>query len=58
MYFLVDVDGEESKRKPKGDNKNVVTSIRHKKFADVLFGRKLMRHKMKGIQSKFHRIGT
>ena len=40
------MDGEESK-KAKGVNKNVVRGIRNTEFVDVLFGRKLMRHKMK-----------
>ena len=34
MYSLIAVDGEEV-RKPKGVNKNVVKSIRHKEFVDV-----------------------
>ena len=57
MYYLVDLDGEENK-KAKGVNKSVVRGIRHKKVDDVLFGRKLMRHKVKSTQSKLHRIGT
>ena len=57
MYSLIAVDGEENK-KTKGVNKSIVRDIRHKEFVDVLFGRKLMRHRMKIIQSKLHRIGT
>ena len=57
MYSLVDIDGEENK-KANGVNKSVVRGIQHKKIVDVLFGGKLMRHKMKRIQSKLHRIGT
>ena len=57
MYSLVDVDGEESK-KAKGVNRNVVRGIRHKKFVDVLFVKNLMRHRMKRIQSKLHKIRT
>ena len=30
----------------------------HKEFADVLFNKKLVRHKMKRIQSKLHGIET
>ena len=30
----------------------------HKEVVDVLFDKKLIRHSMKKIQSKFHRIGT
>ena len=57
MYSLIAIDGEENK-KAKEVNKSIVRSIRHKEFVDVLFGRKLMRHRMKRIQSKLHRIGT
>ena len=57
MYSLVYVDGKENKI-AKGVNQSVVRIKRHKEFVDVLFGRKLMRHKMKRIQSKLHRTGT
>ena len=57
MYFLVVVGGEEIK-KAKGVNKNVVKNIRHKEYVDVLFNQNFIRHKMKRIQSKVHRIGT
>ena len=50
MYSLVDVDSEEVK-KTKGVNKNVVKKLRHKEFVDVLFNKKVIRHKMKRIQS-------
>ena len=32
--------------------------IRHKEFIDVLFGVGVMRHRMKRIQSKLHKIRT
>ena len=32
--------------------------IRHKKFVDVLFNKNVIRHSMKRIQSKLHKIGT
>ena len=53
MYSLISVDDEEV-TKAKGVNKK----IRHKEFADVLFNKKMIRHKIKRIQSKLHRIGT
>ena len=53
MYSLVSVDDEEV-TKAKGVNKK----IRHKKFLDVLFNKKVIRHNMKRIQSRLHRIGT
>ena len=39
-------------------NKNVVKNIRHEKYIYVLFNKKMIRQKMKRIQSKLHRIGT
>ena len=53
MYSLITVDNEEVTR-AKGVNKK----IRHKKFVDVLFNKKLIRHNMKRIQSKLQKIGT
>ena len=38
--------------------KGVNQKIRHKEFVDVLFNKKVIRHNMKRIQSKLHRIGT
>ena len=45
-------------KKPKDVNKNVVDSIRHKEYIDMLFSKGLMRHSMKKIQIKLHRLGT
>ena len=53
MYSLISVDNEEVTR-AKGVNKK----LRHKEFVNVLFNKKLMRHNMKRILSKFHRAGT
>ena len=50
MYSLIDLEVN----KAKGAN----LMLRHKEYVDVLFGRKVVRHKMKRIQSKLHRIGT
>ena len=57
MYSLVIVNNEEIK-KQKRVNKNVAKSITHEKYVDVLFNKSLIRHKIKRIQSKLHRIGT
>ena len=57
MYSLIGVDNEEVK-KAKGLNKNVVKKIRHKEYIEILFNKKMIRHKIKRIQSKLHRIGT
>ena len=53
MYSLISVDDEEV-TKAKGVNKK----IKHKELADVLFNKKVIRHNMKRIQSKLHKIGT
>ena len=53
MYSLISVDDEETP-KAKGVNKK----IKHKEFVDVLFNKKVIRHNMKRIQSKLHKIGT
>ena len=53
MYSSISVDNEEV-TKTKGVNK----IIRHKEFTHVLFNKKLIRHNMKRIQKKLHRIGT
>ena len=38
--------------------KRVNKKIRHKEFFDLLFNKKMLRHNMKRIQSKLHRIET
>ena len=38
--------------------KGVNKKLRHKEFVNVLFNKKVIRHNMKRIQSKLHRIGT
>ena len=53
LYSLVSVNNEENK-KANGVNKNVVKNIIHKEFSDVLFNRRVVRHKLKRIQSKLH----
>ena len=50
MYSSKDVDNEENK-KAKRVNKKVDKNIRHKKDHDVLFNKKVIRDKMKRIQS-------
>ena len=57
MYSLVIVNIEEIK-KARGVNKIVVKNIRDKEYIEVLFNKNLLRHKVKRIQSKLHRIGT
>ena len=54
----VDDDTVEEIKKAKGVNKNVVKNIRYKEYIDALFKKKMIRDKMKRIQSKLHRIET
>ena len=56
MYSLVTVDGGWIK-KTKDVNENVVDGIRYKEYIDMYFGKGLMRHCMKKIQSKSHKTG-
>ena len=53
IYSLIDVN-DKKVTKAKGVNKK----IRHKEFVGVLFNKKVIRHNMKRIQSKLHRIRT
>ena len=57
MYsYLVDDNSEH--KKAKGVNRNVVATISHNEYQDVLLNKKCLRHSMNRIQSKDHRIGT
>ena len=53
VYSLISDDSKEV-IKAIGVNKN----LKHSKFIDVLFNKKVIRHNMKRIQSKLHRLGT
>ena len=53
MYSLISSDGKEI-NKAKGVN----LKLRHKEYVDVMSGKKVVRHKMKRIQSNLHKIGT
>ena len=57
MYsYLVDDNSED--KKAKSVNKNVVATMSHNEYKDVLLNKKCLRHSMNRIQSKDHRIGT
>ena len=53
MYSLIASDDKEV-NKAKGVN----LKLRHKEYLDVLFNKKVVRHKVKRIQSVLHQIGT
>ena len=56
MYsFLVEDNSED--KKAKGVNRNVVATISHSEYKDVLLNNKSLRHSMNRTQSKDHIIG-
>ena len=57
MYSCL-VDNNSEHKKEKGVNKNVVGTISHNKYKDVLLDKKCLRHSMNRIQSKDHWIRT
>ena len=56
VYVLVGDNSEH--KKAKDVNKNVVATISHNEYKDILLNNKCIRHLMNRIQSKDHRIGT
>ena len=53
MYSMKKIDGKEY-----NTAKGVSIATEFDKFKDVLFNKKIIRHKMKRIQSKKHKLGT
>ena len=53
MYSIKKIDGKEC-----NTAKGVSIATEFDKFKDVLFNEKIIRHKMKRIQSKKHKLGT
>ena len=53
MYLLI-AENDLEVNKAKGVN----LKLRHNEYVDVLFGKKVVRHKMKRIQSRLHIVGT
>ena len=53
MYSIKNIDGKES-----NTAKGVNIATKFEEFKDTLFNKKIMRHKMKRIQAKKHKIGT
>ena len=56
MYSYL-VDDNREHKKGKGVNRNVVATIRHNKYNDILLNKKYLRHSMNRIPSKDHEIG-
>lgn len=55
MHSLVMADNKEI-RNAKGVIENIADNIKHREYVDVLIGKKMMRHIMKQIQSKLHKV--
>ena len=53
MYSMKKIDGKEC-----NTAKGVNIATEFNKFKDVLFNKKIIRHKMKRIQAKKHKIGS
>ena len=53
MYSLIACNDKEVNKE-----KGVNLKLRHKEYVDVLFNKRVVRHKMKRIQSNLHEIGT
>ena len=53
IYSMQKIDGKEH-----NTAKGVSIATEFNKFKDVLFNKKIIRHKMKRIQSKKHKLGT
>ena len=51
------VDNNSEHKKAKDVNKNVVATISHNGYKDVLLNKKRLRHSINRIQSKDHRVG-
>ena len=53
MYSMLSDDGKES-----NTAKGVTIATKFNEFKDTLFNKKVLRHKMRRIQSKKHKLGT
>ena len=53
MYSMKNIDGKES-----NTAKGVNIATEFNEFKDTLFNKKIMRHKMRRIQAKKHKVGT
>ena len=58
MYSYLTDNKSEHKKEAKGVNKNIVATISHNEYKNVLMNKKCLRHSMNRIQCKDHKIGT
>ena len=52
------LDDNSEHEKAKGLNRNIVATISHNKYKDVVLNKRFLRRSMSRIQSKDHKIGT
>ena len=52
------VDDSSEHKKAKGVSKNVLATINHGEYNDLLLSNKYLRHSVNRIQSENHKIGT
>ena len=57
MYSYL-VDDNSKHKKAKGVSRNIVATIRHNEYKDLLLNKKCFRHSINRIQSKDHKIRT
>ena len=57
MYSYL-VDDKSECKKAMGINENVVATISHNEYKDVLLNKKCLKHSINRTQNKDHRIGT
>lgn len=57
MHSLVMADNKEI-RNAKGVIENIADNIKQREYVDVLTGKKMMRHFMKQIENKLHKVWT
>ena len=58
MYSIKNIDSNEYKLIVKNTTKGVNIATEFNEFKDTFLNKKVVRHKMKRIQSKKHKIGT
>ena len=51
------MDDTSEHKKAKGVSRNIVATISHNEYKDVLLNKKCLRHSMNMIQSKGHKVG-
>ena len=56
LKYLINDNSEH--KKAKGVNRNTAATVSHNEYKDISLNKKCLRHSMKMIESKDHKIGT